>query len=122
MCFQVYILNDSIAEVDQSFTLALQSATPDVFTVAENEGTTTVLIIDEGWSVKEVTYYSIVYSYTGTLMHCYACVCNNLIMYNYIFDIVYFIVMVNFCNTFFWNFCSIEALEMQGNVYAKLLS
>lgn len=45
-CFIVNIFDDSIGEIEQSFSVILISNTPDVFTVAEDGGLTTITIID----------------------------------------------------------------------------
>ena len=43
----ITILNDSIAEANQTFTVTLTSETPNVFTVADEGGLATVTIIDD---------------------------------------------------------------------------
>ena len=45
-CILVTILDDNIAEAEQSFSLQLASLTPNVFTVADNGGLSTVVIFD----------------------------------------------------------------------------
>ena len=47
LCFDVVIIDNSIAELDESFTLILNSLTPSVFSVAGNGGQATVTIIDD---------------------------------------------------------------------------
>ena len=53
LCVSIPIINDGIAETNQSFSVILTSPSPDVLTVSENGGQTTVTIIDdEGlWAV-----------------------------------------------------------------------
>jgi len=46
LCFNVVIIDNSIAELDESFTLILSSLTPSVFSVAGNGGQATVTISD----------------------------------------------------------------------------
>lgn len=46
-CVSITILNDGIAETDQSFTVLLTSLTPSVFSIADGGGETTVTITDD---------------------------------------------------------------------------
>lgn len=46
LCFNVVIIDNSIAELDESFTLTLSSLTPSILSVAGDGGQATVTIID----------------------------------------------------------------------------
>ena len=46
-CVSIRIINNTIAETNQSFNVILTSLTPDVFTVADDGGKATVTIIDD---------------------------------------------------------------------------
>ena len=46
-CVSIPIINDNIAETNQSFYVILTSLTPGVFTVADDGGKATVTIVDD---------------------------------------------------------------------------
>ena len=46
-CVYIDIINDTVAETEQSFTVTLTSNTPHIFTVADGGDTATVTITDD---------------------------------------------------------------------------
>ena len=58
---RVEILNDNIAEANQTFTATLTSETPDVFSVADGGDLTTVTIVDdEGvWGLRIPQFFPV---------------------------------------------------------------